>query len=368
MPQLSFDVEAAKAQLTQVFRDRLSAQGSFYGVLNVDIEDVDFAGIPDPIPDQAALVAQLKADLALAQGHVQNWFNTIQPQLTLVPQASINFAAVWNTAIPAILAELRQTEPDRAMLAELFAALEDSSNEQLASLKPLLTTLEGVQTSFAADAANFSAKHEPFKALEALEAETMATARTQLAKAQTLIASLNQEIDVDIIKAEKDLAMASNAMKYGGKLGKIGKILGLTIGLIFIVSATFVIDDLIAAVDQRLAEAEQKGEIELELTLLTAQLLALENASSALAGAVADLDDIHVSLSATVKGWADNSAVLGQIVADLKGDTPINDIINQFDLGRTQAEWDDVSAFGTKWQSMEVSPRAANDIVLNPPS
>lgn len=31
MPQLSFDVEAAKEQLTQLFRDRISAQGSLYG-------------------------------------------------------------------------------------------------------------------------------------------------------------------------------------------------------------------------------------------------------------------------------------------------------------------------------------------------
>jgi len=368
MPQLSFDVEAAKEQLTQLFRDRISAQGSLYGVMNVDIEDVDFNDIPDPIPQQDTLVAALKADLATAQGHALAWFETVQPSLTTAPQASINFAALWNQTIPLVLKELGKSDPDRALLASLFSGLKQGNDDQVAALDPVLVALQAVHASFVADAANFSASHAAFKALEALEADTMAAARTQLAKAQAVIASLNQEIDVDLIKADEDLAIASNAMKYGGKLGDEGKALGLVIGLVFIVSAAFAIDDLIAAVDQRLAAAQQSGEIQLELTLLSAQLLALENASTALAGAVTELDDMITSLTATIKGWTDDGVVLGEIATALTGTTAINDIVNLFDLGRTQAEWDDVSSFGTKWQTMEVSPRAANDVVLNPPA
>ena len=364
MHQLAFDVEAAKEQLTQIFRDRISAQGAVYNVFNVDIEAVDFNDIPQPIPNQDKLIADMKTDLKTAQSDGQRWFNEVQPQLTAVPQAVINYASTWNAIIPAVLQQLQQPSPDRQVLQQLFGGLKARIDEQTQSLADLSTALQSIRTAIAGDADNFSGKHASFQQLEDLDKQNLATARTTLDKVKLMIDQYNQEIDVDIIKAEKDLSIASNAMKYGGKLGNPGKIVGLTIGLVFIVSATFAIDDLLAAVDQRLADAERTGEYELELTLLTTQLISLETASTALASLVGELDDIITSLGDTIAGWSSERSAIAAVIADLAGTQPINSILSQFDLGKTQGQWDELGTFATKWQTMEISPKAANDLIL----
>lgn len=364
MHTLSFDVETAKAELTQIFRDRLAAQGSVYNVGNVDIEDVDFNGIPQPVPGQAQLVADMKTDLAAAQANGQRWFNDVQPHLTVIPQAAINYGSKWNVTIPLVLQQLRQSAPDRAVLQALFQGLRDSIDEQTQTLGALMQSLASIRAAAAADAGNFSSKHAPFQQLEDLDKDNLAKARTTLAGIQAMIDQFNEQIDVDTIKAEKDLSIASNAMKYGGKFGKPGKIVGLTIGLIFIVSATFAIDDLIATVAKRLAEAEEAGEYELEMSLLTTQLVSLDTASSALASLVNELDDMIASLQGALDGWKSEADALSAIVTDLQGSAPVDGIINQFDLGKTQAQWDELSTFAMKWQSMEIASKAANDLVV----
>lgn len=368
MNKLSFDVETAKEQLTQIFRDRISAQGSVYNVLNVDLEDISFSGLEEKIANQDQLIADLKADLKSAKTDGQNWFNDVQPQLTQIPQAAINYASLWNNTIPMVLEELAKPEPDRDRLEQLFQGLYNSAMAQVGSLSDLMKIIKSTRDEAATDANNFSQNHSSFQQLEDLDKENLAAARTTLAKINAMIAQYNQQIEVDTIKAEKDLAIASNAMKYGGKFGKPGKILGLTIGLIFIVSATMAIDDLLAAVDARLQEAQEQGEYDLEMTSLTTQLISLEAASAALAALVAEFDDLIASLQGTIDGWDADAKVLATIIDDLQGDAPISGILSQFDLGETQAEWDDLRVFATKWQTMEVSPAASNDIILNPPA
>ncbi len=364
MHTLTFDVEAAKAQLTQVFSDRIDAQGSVYNILNVDIEDVTFDDLEQKLPNQDQLLAEMKGDLKTAQSDGEQWFNEVQPLLTIIPQAAINYASLWNNTIPLVLTQLRQSPPDRGQLQTLFLGLNNSIDEQTASLGKLMTSLQSIRTAQASDAANFSDKHASFQQLESIDKENLASARATLDQIKKMVDQYDEEIDVDTITAEKDLALASNAMKYGNKLGKPGKILGLTIGLIFIVSASFAIDDLLATIDQRLAEAEKAGEYELEITLLNAQLVALETASSALSSLVGELDDLIASLQATIDGWNSDGNAISAIIADLQGDEPIDSIINQFDLGRTQGQWDEIRVFAGKWQTMEVSPKAANVLTL----
>ena len=239
-----------------------------------------------------------------------------------------------------------------------------SIDQQTSSLSVLLTALQKLRTAVANDATNFSNKHASFRQLEEIDKENLASARTTLDKIKLMINQFNQEIDVDTIKAEKDLALASNAMKYGKMFGTPGKILGLTIGLVFIANATFAIDDLLATIDRRLEQAEKEGEYELEMTSLTVQLISLETASSALSSLVDEIDDLIASLQATIAGWNTDKEKVSAVISDLEGYQPINSILSQFDLGRTQAEWDEIRVFATKWQTVEISPKATNELML----
>ncbi|MGK7893027.1 MAG: HBL/NHE enterotoxin family protein [Xenococcus sp. (in: cyanobacteria)] len=361
---LQLDVEAAKEQLTQVFRDRIAAQGAVYNLENVNIDEVLFDELTETkIPKQD--LDDIKADLKKAKLDIQQWFNELQPQMAIVPQAAINFATFWDNAIPEVLKSLRQKTPNRQDLQDLFEGLKNQVEEQNSSLNPLLTALQKLRTNVATDATNFSEKHESFRQLEEIDKENLQQTRQTLAKVSAMVKSYNEEIDVDTIKAEKDLALASNVMKYGKKLGNLGEILGLTIGLVFIVSATLTIDDLLAAIDNRLAEAEKAGEYQLEITLLTAQLVSLESASSALANLVSEIDNLIASLQATIKLWNHTRTALMEVISGLKGDRPVNQIINQFNLGETQAQWQEIKIFAIKWQTMEIAPEGrTNDLRL----
>ncbi len=365
MTTLTFDVEAAKAQLTQVFIDRIDAQGSVYNLLNVDIEDVTFNDVLQKLPNQDQLLAEMKDDLTAAKADGEQWFNNIQPQLTVIPQAAINYASLWNNTIPLVLQQLRQPTPDRGQLLSLFQGLKSSIGEQTATLSQLMTSLQSIKTAQATDAANFSDKHASFQQLEAIDKENLANARTTLDKIKDMIVQYDEEIDIDTIAAEKKLEIGSIAMDAGSIFGEPGHALGLIVGLIFIVSATSSIDDIMSTVNQRLSEAEKAAEYDLEISLLNAQLVALETASSALSSIVTELDDLITSLQATIDGWNSDSNAISAVITDLQGSEPIDSIINQFELGRTQEQWDEMLAFANKWQTVEISAKATYNLILN---
>ncbi|MPY24512.1 HBL/NHE enterotoxin family protein [Shewanella psychropiezotolerans] len=364
MHTLTFDVEAEKSQLTQIFIDRIATQGSIFNVLNVNINDVLFDDVTKKIHNQDKLLSDMKNDLIIAKKDGENWFNETQPQLTFVPQAAINFASQWNASISTILSIVRQSSPNRSELAAIFGGFKDKIDEQLLTLTSLMSHLVAAKTDLSADANNFSNKHLSFKQLEEIDKENLAAVRIKLNQVKAMVAQYNCRIDVDTIKANKELAIASNAMKYGKKLGNPGKVVGLTIGLIFIVSAVETIDDLLATVDNRFNEEQKEGKYEMDMSFLSAQLLALETASSALAGFVTQVEDMISSLQKTIDGWQRESAVMVAIIADLNGVTPVNEIINEFDLGKTAQQWDEISIFAAKWQHAEVSPAGHNDLVL----
>ncbi len=366
MTNLSFDVEAAKAQLTQLLQARIRAQGATYDLFNVDLGDLDLGDLEIKVDDQAQLIAELQGELATAQAQGRSWLGDVMPRLTTAAQAVIDYAARWDSAMPLILAQLRLEAPDRTVLAELFGGLQSSANQQLAAISPVVSGVRALRDEIALSAANFTRNHLPFRQLEDLDLANLAAARSTIAEIGAALAAYSEEIDLDMITAQRDLAIASNAMKYGGKLGDPGKVVGLTIGLVFIVSATMAIDDLLAAVDARLAEAQREAGYELEMTLLTVQLVGLEVASTALAGLGNQLAGMVDALDATVAGWGNEAANLAAVVDGLGSAAPLEEVVNQFDLGRAQAEWSELAGIATKWQTMEIAARPSNELVLDP--
>jgi hypothetical protein len=365
MTDLQFDVEAAKEQLTQVFRDRISAQGAVYNLQNADIEPVAFTDLEAKVDNQETLVAEMKDALRQAQAHGGTWFNEVQPHLTAIPQAAINYATLWNQVVPLVLAELRKAVPDRARLRSLFGGLKDSIDQQLSGVSTVATSLQALKAVITADADKFSGKYAPFQELESLDRDNVTAARAAIARITAMIAAYDEEIGTDTIASERDLAIASTALKYGQKGGRAGQIAGVTIGVVFIASALHAIDDLVAAVEARLQKAEEGAEFELQLTTLTAQLLALETASSALAALDGELDDLMASVNQTIAAWQQDAAELAEVLTQLSGAQPVTAILNEFDLGRTQSKWDELRIFATQWQTMEIAARASNELVFD---
>ncbi len=365
MHNLKFDVEAAKAQLTQVFRDRLSAQGSVFNVQNVEIDAVMFEDLEEKTSGQDAAIAAMKAALAQARKDALLWSNGVQPQLTAIPQAAINYATLWNQSIPPLRTILGMPSPDREAVRALLEGLRSSTADQIATLSGVKSALDDLRTAVDADAAKFSTQFAPFRTLESLDLENIGAARKAIAHLAETIAELSEDIDEDLITAESDLALASSAIKAGSKGGNNGKALGVTVSVIFIVSASKAIDALIEAVEERLAAAQKEAATEVELSSLSAQFIALETASRALVALVNEIDDLHQSLQQTLAGWQQDSDRLTAILGDIDGDAAIGTILDPFDLGIAQGQWDELGAFATSWQSVEISVRATTEFIFD---
>jgi hypothetical protein len=364
MNSLTFDVEAAKQQLTQVFNDKIAAQGSVYMVQDLDLGGITFSDLEEKVKDQDQLITDMKGDLKQAQADGGTWFNDVQPILTAVPQAAINYATLWDTTTPLLVNQLNQPSPDRAQLQAFFGALRDSVDNQSQTLGGVIDALSNLRTRAFDDSTNFSTRHAPFKQLEEIDKENLEAARQAIAKLETEINKLNDEINSDIITANQDLTLASGAMKAGKQGGRGGKALGLIIGLFFIASASLALDQAMAAIHKRLDDAEKETEFQLELSSLNEQLICLQTASSALAAFVGQLDDLIKSVQQAKDCWGRERDRLTAVITDLQSDQPVDSILSEMDLRRAQGEWDDLRVFATNWQTMEVAASLHNELII----
>jgi hypothetical protein len=354
MTNLQFDVQAAKEQLTQLLRDRVAAEGSIFNVQTVDFEPVLFPDLQTASGNEQALFEEMNAVLVRAKSHCQTWSNDVQPKLTAIPQAAINYASILDSALPLVLAELRAAPPNRAQLRALFAGLATAIETQAASVRAVAPLLRSLESSFAADAADFSNRHAPFRELEDLDQKNIEAARAAIGKLQAMIAEFDEEIGVDTIENKKEIGVGRTSLKNGAESNQAGRLAGVTSGLIMFVSVISRIQEMVALIEQRLQKARESAEYETELGSLTAQLLALDTTAAALSAADTAAGGLIATVNHIIDGWKQHASGVAEVIAQLSGDQPVAEILSEFDLERTQSEWDELRTFATQWQTMEI--------------
>ncbi|WP_434509830.1 HBL/NHE enterotoxin family protein [Desulfitobacterium sp. AusDCA] len=357
MVDLTIDVEAKKDLLAKFTGDKLQVLGSVLSVGSVDLSKVFFE--EDNLPGKDEILQSLKDHLALAQVDGQAWQNDIEPGLAGVAQAVINYGTLFANALPSIRKLMKNdTSENRQALQQIFAGLAGSVSQQIDALGLIMGSFNSFAAKMNQDAINFSKDNQNFSELEKSDEENLEEAKAAIDNLNDLIDQYNKDINQKIMQEEDCLTIADVAIAAGGDLGKAAEpleALGLAIGLFFIISAGLTAQELSSEIDAAFQAAMEEAKYKVEITQLTEQLMCLNVTSSALQEAVSELGDIILTLQGIIDGWTSIGSTLKEAETEL-GDSsqPMDQIINEFNLGRASAEWEEAIAFAQKMEVLNI--------------
>lgn len=341
-------------------RGRVSAYVA--GVQKASLPDIKFEKLPPEIQvklpaDPQEMLDQVRANLKTAQTNALLWSNDIEPGLTAIPQAIINFNDKFKTSAASVtqwLGELAGgNTKNKALLLTTLKWLIDVIDYQQTSIQAEMTLIRKFNTQLTTDHSNFSSSNGSFAALYTFE-------EASIANLQTAIKGLK-----DALKAEdKAITASAIAAGVGGGLMVAGAIglataetgVGLVVaGVAIIVGLAAAITGIVELVKAINAKVQTQNDIntdETAVSLLSAQatvLLAVEDA-------LKDLVDLAESAMAAVQvildTWGTLAAKIQAVHDDLfaASDKDLGQITAVFDINAASAQWDELTEFATNMQ------------------
>jgi hypothetical protein len=357
MVDMTIDVEAKKDLLAKFTGDKLQVLGSVLSVESVDLSKVLFE--EDDLPGKDEILQSLKDNLAQAQVDSQAWQNDIEPGLAGVAQAVINYGTLFANALPSIRELMKSdTAENRQTLQQIFAGLADSVSQQIDTLGLIMSSFNFFAAKINKDAINFSEDNQNFSELEKSDEENLKEAKAAIDNLNDLIDQYDKDINQKIIQDEDYLTIADIVIAAGGVLGKAVEpleALGLAIGLFFIISAGLTAQELASEIDGVFRAAMEEAKYKVEITQLTEQLMCLNVTSSALKGTVSEIEDITMTLRGIIDDWTSIGSTLKEAETEF-GDSsqPMDQIINEFNLGRTSSQWEEAVSFAQKMEVLNI--------------
>lgn len=340
----------------------IEAGGAFNSINQVIIRGTSFPNLTPKqakaAPNAAADVAELQKNIADARAHSLTWVNDLAPDITNLPQAFINagtFAATWQPKA----ATLSHEE-----ILRILGRQSDLLGAQAKTLIDLAAGVLGLQQKISIDAQNFSDKHAAFAELEQLDSASLTAMKAALDKITALIAQESNTINVDLTKAGQNFDTASAVMEAGekakGEAGEIVKMAAVIIGVVLIIIADKEIEEALANIQQRLANAQKQEQYQINFTELTLQLVALQTAKNALASLSSEVADVHKVLTDAAQWFLDRQSDLKAIIAAGAPSSEVNDI----SLKTYANSWQTLQTAGTNWQLMEAGKPDTTHIKL----
>lgn len=359
---LTLDVQSQLKDLSDSLSDVLQAAGAFHGFTQIVIEGTSFPNLTpeqaQAAPNAAADLADLQNDLEAAQGHSLTWVNEIAPDITILPQAFINlatFVSIW---------EPQASSLDQKGIIATLQSTADKIGAEATKLNALADRVQTLQAKIAVDAENFSDKHAAFAELEKLDADSLAATKKALDNIKALIQQESETIDLDLLDANQKLEAATEILKAGkeaeGEGSEWVKMAAVIIGEVLIFIAEKDIDEALANIQARLDNAQKEAQYQVAFSVLTFQLVALQNANSSLASLNSDVADVHTAIADTAQWLLARQQDLNTIIAAGAPSTDINDI----SLKAYAKAWQTLGTAGNNWQTLEISKPISNEVSL----
>jgi hypothetical protein len=106
--KLATDVTDQQNKLAGYLNAKANVAKYVAALQNTDISGVNFTALPGDLQkklpaDPVVLLQQVNANLAIAKQHGQFWSNEIQPDLTKIPQAIINYNSQFQAELAIML-------------------------------------------------------------------------------------------------------------------------------------------------------------------------------------------------------------------------------------------------------------------------
>lgn len=371
--QLATDVTDQQNKLAGYINAKANVAKYVAALQNTDISGVNFKTLPQDLQkklpaDPAVLLETVNANLATAKQHGQFWSNDIQPNLTAIPQAIINFnsqfQAEMQLIIPLVQDLLTKDDPDkRQELVELFQGLLKKIGEQQTAVGGEIDNLKTFNTEITADHGNFSSGNNQFAVIQQFEQENITALNSAISGLSDAISALDKAITAEAVALGVSAALiAGGAIGLANAETGVGLVIGAVCIVVGMIGVGVAAGELISSIEKKQQAEQTKAFDQLEVTELTVQVQALNTAESALGNLVTQSQLAMQSVQVILDTWATLSGKIQAVVTDLNdSEQAIGDIMSLVDLNTAQTQWNQLETFANQMQGFE------QQVFANPP-
>ncbi len=366
METLAVDVDQTKVDLAGYVNAKCVVSSYVASLLNTDISGVVFNDLPEDLAkqlpeDPKVILETLKGELATAREHGLTWSNTIEPGLTSIPQAIINYNSQFQVEynyIRPLVQDLIANPSDQAKRTEvlqLFQGLLDNLNTQEASIVGEMNLIRQFNTDIHTDSLNFSNANNDFAAIEQWEQANIDALNAEITAINDVIKALNTEITVTAIAAGVSVAVTAGGIYLMVTSGPVGAIVGAVVTVIGMVGVGVSVGFLISAIEEKAEEESKKAKDQLEVTLLTQQVTALNSVETTLGSLVGKGTAAEAAVQVILDTWGTLQAKLEAVIKDLEdSEKHIGDIMSLVDLDTAKDQWAQLQEFAEAMQALPV--------------
>ncbi len=374
--QLAIDVTDQQNKLAGYINAKANVARYVAALQNTDISGVNFSTLPPDIQkklpeDPAVLLQQVNANLTIAKQHGQTWSNDIQPGLTAIPQAIINyntqFQVEMGLILPLVQALLIGPDPaKRAELVDLFNGLIQKIEDQNKALSGEIALLKTFNTNVTSDHGNFSSANNSFAAIQQFEQANITALNSAISGLNDAISALNKAITAEAVALGVSVALiAGGAIGLANAETGVGLVIGAICIVVGMLGVGVAAGELISSIEKK-QDAEQKEAFDqLEVTELTVQVQALNTTETALSALVTQSALAMQSVQVILDTWATLQGKLQAVVVDLSNsELAIGNIMSLVDLNTAQTQWGQLETFANQMQDFEAQSFANPPVTL----
>lgn len=380
MLQLAMDVTDQKNKLAGYINAKVNVARYVAALQNTNISGVNFNALPPDLQsklpeDPAVLLKRVNDNLATAKQHGQTWSNDIQPNLTLIPQAIINynsqFQAEMNVMLPLVQSLLVTPDPTkRQELVELFQGLLDKLGEQQKSLQGEIDLLKQFNTAVTTDHGNFSSANTSFAAIQQFEEANIKALNDAISGLEDAISALNKAITAEAVALGVSVGLiAGGAIALASAETGVGLVVGAVTMVVGMAGVGVAAGFLISSIEKRQEAAQKEAFDKLEVNELTVQVQALNTVETALSTLVTSSQLAMDSVQVILDTWATLQVKLQAVVTDLNdAEKQIGNIMSLVDLQTAQTQWGQLQDFANQMQGFDqaVLAQPAQTLQLQP--
>jgi hypothetical protein len=371
--QLAIDVTDQQNKLAGYINAKANVARYVAALQNTDISGVNFKTLPPDIQkklpeDPAVLLQQVNANLTIAKQHGQTWSNDIQPGLTAIPQAIINyntqFQVEMGLILPLVQALLIGPDPQkRSELVDLFNGLIQKIEDQNKALSGEIALLKTFNTNVTSDHGNFSSANNSFAAIQQFEQANVTALNTAIQGLDSAISALNKAITAEWVALGVSAALiAGGAIGLANAETGVGLVIGAVCMVVGMIGLGVAAGELVSSIEKEQDAEQKKAFDQLEVTELTVQVQALNTTETALSALVTQSALAMQSVQVILDTWATLQGKLQAVVTDLSNsELAIGDIMSLVDLNTAQTQWGQLETFAGQMQDFEQA------VLANPP-
>ena len=354
---LQVDTEKQKNDLAGYLTARANVSSYVQGVQNASLPDINFTKLPkdlqDKLPsDPNALLAEVKANLATAQKNALEWSNNIEPNLTKIPQAIINFTADFNTTTSSIVGWLGElangNDKNKAELMMTLEWLIGKIDDQTNSINTELNLIKAFNTQLTKDHGNFSTSNSNFSVLYDFEKKSIKTMTDAIASLQKAIDAENTAITASGVAAGVGggLMIAGGIGLAAAETG-VGVVIAVVVIVAGLAAAIAGIVELVKAINAKVKTENDINADEMALSLLSVQATSLLQVEKALKNLVDLSSKALAAVQVILDTWGTLKAKIEAVhkdLADAHG-KDLGKITAVFDINASVTQWGELTKF-----------------------